>query len=365
MYLLAIFLPPIAVWIRKGFLAALLNLFLSLLGFIPGVIHALIVVSSTDADKRTEKLEKKLSQLIEIQESKAEKKSPKTTELPTKKGIDWSKVLTITNIAWFFVFIFVVNSFGALLDGSFLKSLLFLATSAMIAPPTWKALREKSDKMTRNVAAVITVVLVLASSANAQEKSTNPTVSPSPKPVPKVEVKAPSNEPSPTPEPTTKVEATNLPNTPNPQIQPTTVPNNSDEKQKVSQFLDDLFDLSDYADQSFEAMEETINESNSESEIYESIKTAQEKSYFISTKIRDLDIPSGVSSEVRQNLTKGRDIARTAYFTRSDALKTAMKYSDDEKPSTLSKYKEELELSDKMLIEAISYLQTAKTSLGI
>ncbi len=43
--LLAIFLPPIAVWLKtKNGKSLIINIILCLLGGIPGVIHALLVV---------------------------------------------------------------------------------------------------------------------------------------------------------------------------------------------------------------------------------------------------------------------------------------------------------------------------------
>ncbi len=43
--ILAFFLPPIGVAIKDGFgLSLLINIFLTFLGFIPGVIHALFVI---------------------------------------------------------------------------------------------------------------------------------------------------------------------------------------------------------------------------------------------------------------------------------------------------------------------------------
>lgn len=52
LYLLAIFLPPVAVLIAGKPFQALLNIGLSLL-IIPGIIHAWMVVSNHYADKRT------------------------------------------------------------------------------------------------------------------------------------------------------------------------------------------------------------------------------------------------------------------------------------------------------------------------
>jgi uncharacterized membrane protein YqaE (UPF0057 family) len=56
LYLLAIVLPPVAVLICGKPIQALINLGLTLLFWIPGVIHAMLVVSSRNADKRTTRI---------------------------------------------------------------------------------------------------------------------------------------------------------------------------------------------------------------------------------------------------------------------------------------------------------------------
>lgn len=53
LYLLAILLPPVAVLIAGKPFQALLNIGLCFLLIIPGIIHALLVVSNHYADKRT------------------------------------------------------------------------------------------------------------------------------------------------------------------------------------------------------------------------------------------------------------------------------------------------------------------------
>ena len=55
-YLLAIILPPIAVLICGRPIQALLNLVLTILLWIPGMIHALFVVNGYYADRRTDKV---------------------------------------------------------------------------------------------------------------------------------------------------------------------------------------------------------------------------------------------------------------------------------------------------------------------
>ncbi len=60
-YLLAIILPPLAVLICGKPIQALINLLLCVLLWIPGVIHAMGVVSNYYADKRTGRIVQALS----------------------------------------------------------------------------------------------------------------------------------------------------------------------------------------------------------------------------------------------------------------------------------------------------------------
>jgi len=55
-YIIAIILPPLAVLLCGKPIQFILNIFLTLLFWIPGMVHALLVVHSHLADKRTEKI---------------------------------------------------------------------------------------------------------------------------------------------------------------------------------------------------------------------------------------------------------------------------------------------------------------------
>ncbi|AWB66344.1 YqaE/Pmp3 family membrane protein [Saccharobesus litoralis] len=56
MYLLAILLPPLAVLFIGRPIQALLNLVLTLFFWIPGAIHAVLLVHSKKQDKRTKEI---------------------------------------------------------------------------------------------------------------------------------------------------------------------------------------------------------------------------------------------------------------------------------------------------------------------
>jgi uncharacterized membrane protein YqaE (UPF0057 family) len=58
MYFLAVICPPLAVLLVGKPVQAVLNLILSLFFYVPGLIHAIMVVSEHKADKRSEKYAK-------------------------------------------------------------------------------------------------------------------------------------------------------------------------------------------------------------------------------------------------------------------------------------------------------------------
>jgi uncharacterized membrane protein YqaE (UPF0057 family) len=61
MYLLAIILPPVAVLLSGKPFQAIINFFLTLLFWVPGVIHAILVVNERKADKRAERQAKMIN----------------------------------------------------------------------------------------------------------------------------------------------------------------------------------------------------------------------------------------------------------------------------------------------------------------
>ena len=55
MYLLAIFLPPVAVFMSGKPIQGIISIFLTLLFWAPGSIHAILVVNEKKADNRMKK----------------------------------------------------------------------------------------------------------------------------------------------------------------------------------------------------------------------------------------------------------------------------------------------------------------------
>lgn len=69
MYLLAILLPPVAVLLCGKPIQAILNLLLTLCFWIPGVIHAIMVVKDRKDDKRMERQTRILAEANRKKES--------------------------------------------------------------------------------------------------------------------------------------------------------------------------------------------------------------------------------------------------------------------------------------------------------
>ena len=61
-YLLAIVLPPLAVFLCGKPVQGILSIFLTLAFWVPGVVHALFVVHSHLADKRNKELVKAIKE---------------------------------------------------------------------------------------------------------------------------------------------------------------------------------------------------------------------------------------------------------------------------------------------------------------
>ncbi len=56
LFLLAFLLPPLAVLLTGRPIQALISIVLTLLGWVPGVVHALLVVNNYYADRRAERI---------------------------------------------------------------------------------------------------------------------------------------------------------------------------------------------------------------------------------------------------------------------------------------------------------------------
>ena len=85
LYALAILLPPLAVLIVGKPFQAVMNFFLTLLIWIPGSVHAILVVNNHYADKRFERLEEAQSKRFERLEEAQSKRFERLEEAQSKR----------------------------------------------------------------------------------------------------------------------------------------------------------------------------------------------------------------------------------------------------------------------------------------
>ncbi len=81
-YILAIFLPPLAVLFEGNFGAFLLNLLLTLFFWFPGVIHAVLVINENNTRRATEKVLADNKRTREVVERHAREADPHPHPLP-------------------------------------------------------------------------------------------------------------------------------------------------------------------------------------------------------------------------------------------------------------------------------------------
>ena len=62
LYFLAIVLPPVAVLLSGRLVQAVLNLVLTCCFWVPGMVHAILIVNARYADRRNEKLIRAMQQ---------------------------------------------------------------------------------------------------------------------------------------------------------------------------------------------------------------------------------------------------------------------------------------------------------------
>lgn len=80
--LLAIVCPPLAVLLCGKPISAVLNAFLCVFFWLPGVFHAWAVVDDLFQDKRTKRIAKPLDRIADAMEEKPRKRAPRATPKP-------------------------------------------------------------------------------------------------------------------------------------------------------------------------------------------------------------------------------------------------------------------------------------------
>lgn len=95
-YILAIFLPPIALLLKGRVGAAILNFFLCLLFWIPGVVHAIIVIAQGESERR----HKEMMYTIQATAIAAQGGTPPPPPTPPDHLPGWLVTAVIVGVLW-------------------------------------------------------------------------------------------------------------------------------------------------------------------------------------------------------------------------------------------------------------------------
>jgi hypothetical protein len=77
------------------------------------------------------------------------------------------------------------------------------------------------------------------------------------------------------------------------------------------------------------------------------------------------EIPSTLPKNVRKMLNESITDMQTAYYTKKNAFKLVKQFLDDQKPSYLQKFQDEVEMANTFVMHAVIKLTQAKQELGL
>lgn len=100
-------------------------------------------------------------------------------------------------------------------------------------------------------------------------------------------------------------------------------------------------------------------------EAYEAAKAAKEAAKKLKGEFYLTKVPENLPEEIQKLLNGAAEDLGTAYYTKEKAFDAVMLFLDDQKPSNMDKFKEEISSSESFTISAVEKLLLAKQKVGI
>ncbi|GKU76649.1 hypothetical protein [Paenibacillus sp. L3-i20] len=98
---------------------------------------------------------------------------------------------------------------------------------------------------------------------------------------------------------------------------------------------------------------------------YEATEKARDASNTMRLKISNVDVPDTLPKKAKKALESGRSEISTAFYSKKKAFEAVLEYLDDQKPSHMSTFKDEIEMSDNFILRGTAYIIEAKQEVGI
>lgn len=98
---------------------------------------------------------------------------------------------------------------------------------------------------------------------------------------------------------------------------------------------------------------------------YEATENARKAAKHLQTEFFGLEVPDSLPKDVKKLLNGATSDLSTAYYSKVEAFDYVLKFFDDQKPSYMSKFKEEISMSDSFIMSGIMKIIEAKTAVGL
>lgn len=137
----------------------------------------------------------------------------------------------------------------------------------------------------------------------------------------------------------------------------------------VLKFEKDMYALEDEINPFMDAYQKALNGVSDGSvdifTAYEVTENAKKAAEGIQRKYYNVEVPKDLPKEVKKELEDAKTDLATAYYTKAEAFGYVLKYFDDQKPSYMSKFQDEISASDSFIMSGVLKLFKAKELVGL
>lgn len=99
--------------------------------------------------------------------------------------------------------------------------------------------------------------------------------------------------------------------------------------------------------------------------VYEATENAKKAADHLQSKFYNLEVPESLPKDVKTKLNGATSDLSTAYYSKGKAFDAVLEFLDDQKPSHMSKFKDEIAMSDSFVMNGILKIMEAKEAVGL
>lgn len=140
------------------------------------------------------------------------------------------------------------------------------------------------------------------------------------------------------------------------------------QQQLVRNFEQSIFAIDNSVTPAMEQYQSNMKNFGKTSSIYDaysSAKSAKDAVKAAKGRLYALQIPKELPDDVKKILEEVKSDMGTSYYCKENAFEYVLKFLDEQKPSDMNKFQEEIAASDQFLLSGTAKLIDAKTKIGI